>query len=115
MNALGIYGARVTNDRVIEAWQRGQSARNHRYSLSSISHPSGRTELFSYDLKIGERTPAGVMVIADFTAPAKSFRSMTTSKHVNLAKYKTGNPVIMHPRVWEHSPMRESDGSEKPF
>ena len=114
MNALGIYGARVTNDRVIEAWQRGQSARNHRYSLTSISQPNGRSELFSYELKIGERTAAGVMVIADFTAPAKGFRSMTTSKHVNLAKYQTGNPVIMHPKVWECSPMSIED-RENPF
>ena len=114
MNAVGIYGSPRTNNKVIAAWQRGESARNHRYSLTSISQPNGRTELFSYELKIGERTPAGVMVIADFTAPAKGFRSMTTSKHVNLAKYKTGNPVIMHPKVWECSPMSTENGA-KPF
>ena len=111
MQALKIYGRRHTNAKVIEAWQRGVSARNHRYSLSSVSYPDGRAELFSYDLKIGERTPAGVMVIADFTAPAKGFRSMTTSCHVGLAKHKTGNPVIMHPKVWECSPLSET----KPF
>jgi len=104
-------GPRSTNENVIGAWQNGLTARNHRYSLSSVSYPNGRAELFSYDLKIGERTPAGVFVIADFTAPAKGFRSMTTSKHVNLAKYQTGNPVIMNPRVWECSPLSES----KPF
>lgn len=114
MNSLKIYGPRVSNDEVIRAWQKGESARNHRYSLTSISQPNGRSELFSYELKIGERTRAGVMVIADFTAPAKGFRSMTTSKHVNLAKYKTGNPVIMHPKVWECSPMSTED-REKPF
>ena len=101
-----------TNDNVIKAWQNGVSARNHRYSLSSVSYPNGRAELFSYELKIGERTPAGVMVIADFTAPADGFRSQTTSCHVNLAKYKTGNPLIMHPLVWECSPL--SDRNE-PF
>ena len=111
MQSLGIYGKPRTNDNVIRAWQNGVSARNHSYSLSSVSYPDGRAELFSYDLKIGERTPAGVMVIADFTAPAKGFRSMTTSCHVNLAKYQTGNPVIMNPLVWECSPMSES----KPF
>ena len=111
MNALGIYGKPRSNDEVIKAWQNGLSARNHRYSLSSVSYPNGSAELFSYDLKIGERTPAGVYVIADFTAPAKGFRSMTTSCHVNLAKYQTGNPVIMNPKVWECSPMRE----RKPF
>ncbi len=111
MQALKIYGSPRTNDEVIKAWQNGVSARNHRYSLSSISYPNGSAELFSYDLKIGERTPAGVYVIADFTAPANGFHSMTTSCHVNLAKYTTGNPVIMHPKVWECSPMSES----KPF
>ena len=111
MQALKIYGSPRTNDKVIKAWQNGVSARNHRHSLTCISQPNGRTELYSYDLKIGERTPAGVFVIADFTAPAKGFHSMTTSCHVNLAKYKTGNPVIMHPLVWECSPMSDT----KPF
>ena len=108
---MSFSGPRLNNDDVIKAWQNGLSARNGRYSLSSVSYPNGRAELFSYDLKIGERTPAGVMVIADFTAPAKGFRSMTTSCHVGLAKHKTGNPVIMHPRVWMCSPMSE----RKPF
>ena len=108
---MSFSGPRLKNDGVIKAWQNGLSARNHRYSLSSISNGNGSAELYSYDLKIGERTPAGVMVIADFTAPAKGFHSMTTSKHVNLSKRMTGNPVIMHPRVWECSPLSET----KPF
>ena len=111
MQSLGIYGSPRTNDKVIKAWQNGVSARNHRHSLTCISQPNGRAELFSYDLKIGERTPAGVFVIGDFTAPAKGFHSMTTSKHVNLSKRMTGNPVIMNPLVWECSPLSES----KPF
>ncbi len=108
---MSFSGPRLNNNGVIKAWQNGLSARNSRRTLTSVSYPNGRAELFSYDLKIGERTPAGVMVIADFTAPAKGFRSMTTSCHVNLAKYQTGNPVIMNPLVWECSPMSES----KPF
>jgi hypothetical protein len=108
MNALGIYGKSRTNDGVLDAWRNGVSARNHRCSLTSISYPNGSAELFSYDLKIGERTPAGVCIIADFTAPANGFHSMTTSCHVNLAKYTTGGPVIMHPKVWECSPMSDS-------
>ena len=104
-------GPRLNNAGVIKAWQNGLSARNHKYTLTSVSHFNGRAELFSYNLKIGERTPAGVMVIADFTAPANGFHSMTTSCHVNLAKYQTGNPVIMNPLVWECSPLSE----RKPF
>ena len=108
---MTITGPRLNNDGVIKAWQNGLSARNHKHTLTSVSHFNGRAELFSYNLKIGERTPAGVMVIADFTAPANGFHSMTTSCHVNLAKYQTGNPVIMNPLVWECSPMSE----RKPF
>ena len=108
---MTITGPRLNNDGVIKAWQNGLSARNHRRSLTSVSYPNGSAELYSYNLKIGERTPAGVMVIADFTAPANGFHSMTTSCHVNLAKYQTGNPVIMNPLVWECSPMSD----RKPF
>jgi hypothetical protein len=108
---MSFSGPRLKNDGVIKAWQNGASARNHRYSLSSAAREDGSAALYSYDLKIGERTPGGVFVIADFTAPAKGFHSMTTSCHVNLAKHKTGNPVIMHPLVWECSPMSDT----KPF
>ena len=106
-------GPRTNNDGVIKAWQNGLSARNHRYSLSSVSYPNGSAELFSYNLKIAERTAAGAMVIADFTAPADGFHSMTTSCHVNLAKVHAcrEGAIIMHPKVWECSPMSES----KPF
>jgi len=106
-------GPRLNNDGVIRAWQHGLSARNGRRSLRSVSYPNGSAELFSYGLKIGERTKAGALVIADFTAPAKGFHSMTTSCHVNLTKclaVRAGG-IIMHPKVWECSPMSES----KPF
>jgi hypothetical protein len=104
-------GPRLNNDGVIRAWQHGLSARNGRRSLRSVSYPNGRAELFSYNLKIGERTKAGAVVIGDFTAPANGFHSMTTSKHVNLAKREVDGPMIMHPRVWRHSPM----GEDRPF
>ena len=104
-------GPRLNNAGVIKAWQNGLSARNHTRSLRSVAFNDGYADLYSYELKIGSRTPAGVMVIADYTAPAKGFRSMTTSQHVNLAKYKTGNPVIMNPLVWESSSL----SNEIPF
>ena len=106
-------GPRLNNDEVIKAWQNGVSARNSRRSLRSVSYPNGSAELFSYNLKIGERTASGSLVIADFTAPANGFHSMTTSCHVNLTKVHAvrEGAIIMHPRVWECSPMSES----KPF
>ena len=55
---MSFSGPRLKNDGVIKAWQNGLSARNHRHSLASISNGTGSAELYSYDLKIGERTPA---------------------------------------------------------
>ena len=108
---MSIAGPRLNNEGVIKAWQNGASARNHKHSLSSISNGNGSAELYSYDLKIGERTPAGVIVIADFTAGANGFHSMTTSQHVGLAKREVDSPLIMHPLVWKCSPMSDT----KPF
>ena len=106
-------GPRLNNDGVIKAFQQGLSARNGRRSLRSVSYPNGSAELFSYDLKIGERTKSGAMVIGDFTAPADGFHSMTTSCHVNLTKALAcrEGAIIMHPKVWEGSPMSE----DRPF
>ena len=99
-----------TNDAVITAWMHGLAARNHKHTLKSVSYPNGSAELFSYGLKIGERTAAGALVIADFTAPADGFHSMTTSCHVNLTKVHAvrDGAIIMHPKVWECSPMSDS-------
>ena len=107
-----ITGPRVTNDKVIVAWTHGLSAQNHNGTLGSISYPNGSAELFSYELKIGERTKAGVLVLADYTAPAGGFKSMTTSQHVCLAKDPIREKlVVMNPRVWQCSPLSE----DKPF
>ena len=55
--------------------------------------------LFSYRLKIGFTTPAGVKVVVDHTAGSNSFYSMTTSKHVNMAKRRADE--VMHPLTEE--------------
>jgi hypothetical protein len=99
------------NDGVLDAWRNGVSARNHKRTLRSVAFEDGYTDLYSYELKIGSRTPAGVCVLADYTAPAKGFRSMTTSQHVCLAKYTTQSAVIMNPLVWESSAL----SNEIPF
>jgi len=110
---MSIFSSPYTNDAVITKWMNGVSARNHKRTLTSVSYPNGSAELFSYGLKIGERTAAGAMVIADFTAPAGGFHSMTTSCHVNLTKVHAcrEGAIIMHPMVWECSPMSE----DRPF
>ena len=58
--------------------------------------PAGRS-LWSYDLKIAQRTPDGV-VVGDFTAPGGDFHSMTTSKHVGMAKREAH--TIMLPELF---------------
>jgi len=103
--------SRVKNDQVIIAWKSGTSARNHRDSLASTPRPDGSTDLFSYDLKIGHRTAGGACILANYTAKTGHFKSMTTSCHVNLAKKAGEWPLVMHPLVWNESPVREL----KPF
>lgn len=53
--------------------------------------------LWSYNLKIAQRTPEGV-VVGDFTATGGDFRSMTTSKHVGMAKREAH--TIMLPELF---------------
>ena len=90
-----------SNDAVLDAWRDGVSARNHKRTLKSVAYDDGYTDLYSYNLKIGSRTPAGVCVLADYTAPAKGFKSMTTSQHVGLAKREVATLNIMHPEAYE--------------
>jgi len=96
---------RCRNHAVIKLWKDGVKAINHKRSLTSVPRPDGCVELFSYNLKIGHRTPAGVCVVADFTAKSRSFYSMTTSCHVNKAKEVAG--LVMHPKVWQVSPVSD--------
>ena len=96
-----------TNDGVLDAWRNGVSSRNHKRTLRSVAFADGYTDLYSYELKIGSRTPAGVCVVADYTATAQGFKSMTTSQHVCLAKHTTQSAVIMNPLVWESSALSD--------
>ena len=53
--------------------------------------------LWSYNLKIAQRTSEGV-VVGDFTSPGGDFHSMTTSKHVGMAKREAH--TIMLPELF---------------
>ena len=98
---------RCRNHAVIKLWKDGVKAINHKHTLASIPRSDGCVELFSYHLKIGHRTQAGVCVVADFTAPTGSFHSVTTSCHVNRAKEVA--ELVMHPKVWKVSPVSDED------
>ena len=97
---------RTKNSNVIQAWKRGEPARNHRNNLSTDG-----TCLWSYGLQIGARTRVGVTVLADYRASGK-YRSQTTSCHVGLAE-RAGVDMIMHPVVWTTSPLSKDE--EIPF
>ena len=85
------------NSNVVRLWAAGRQATNHKRTLYSMEDGS----LWSYNLKIGQRTDAGVCVVADYMAP--HFRSQTTSCHVSRAKGYAD--MVMNPKVWFHSPM----------
>ena len=81
----------MRNDKVVRLFSRGQRAR------AGALRTDGRS-LWSYDLKIAEKTLGGV-VVADFTSPGGHFVSQTTSKHVNLAKRVAD--TVMLPELFE--------------
>ena len=70
----------LSNAKILKAWRNGGKAKNGRGSLWTQNG-----ELFSYDLMIG-KTIDGLRHVGDYTADGGSFVSMTTSRHVNLAK-----------------------------
>ena len=69
------------NRNVIEAWSNGVTARSHNGNLRTSNGL-----LWSYMKLIGRTTKEGTTLLFDFTAPAGSFVSVTTSTHVNAAK-----------------------------
>jgi hypothetical protein len=81
----------MRNDAVVRAFSRGQKA------AAGALRTDGRS-LYSYHLKIGEKTLGGV-VVADFTSPGGRFISQTTSQHVNLAKRVAD--TVMLPELFE--------------
>ncbi len=74
----------VTNHEVIQAWMRGEQAKNHKHTLSTTGK-----KLFSYSLQIGDTTEDGRKVVADYTANGShGYQSQTTSCHVGIARVK---------------------------
>ena len=99
---------RYNNKEVMLRWIQGRGqAHNHRGSLRAAAFGG----LWSYNLKIGQRTDSQRLVIADYTATSGEFRSQTTSTHVNLARQYADD--VMHPCVWMTTPL--SVDEEIPF
>ena len=91
----------VVNNMVIALWAEGRDARNHKSTLKAISG-----NLYSYNVKIGSRTEGGQCVVVDYTASGR-FLSQTTSCLVGQAKRRAD--MIMHPLVWEVSPLSKEE------
>ena len=100
---------RTNNSQVIASWANGLSATNHKNTLVAMKDGT----LYSYSLKIGQRTPSGVCILADYTSPGGAYHSQTTSCHVGLARQVAD--MVMHPYVWETSPLSNDPYSEIPF
>jgi len=82
----------VANRHVIAAWKNGEKAVSGRKCL----HTDG-IRLYSYRLLIGINVN-GTLHVGDFTAPSGGFHSMTTSKHVGMAR-RVANEVF-HPEIF---------------
>lgn len=81
----------MRNDAVVRAFSRGERA------AAGALRTDGRS-LYSYDLKIAEKTLGGI-VVANFTSPGGHFVSMTTSRHVGLAMGVAD--TVMLPELFE--------------
>jgi len=98
----------LKNEDLIQSWIEGHSEMtNHKRTLEVSTGGA----LWSYRLKIGQRTDAGICVVADYTARKGAFRSQTTSTHVGLAKRLVGRSggLVMHPVVWNTSPLSNDE------
>ena len=92
----------MRNDAVVFAFSRGEPARAGRLWTDGRS-------LYSYNLMIARRTPAGI-VVGDFTAGGGDFYSVTTSRHVGLACRVAD--TVMLPEIFKGA---VSDPNEIPF
>ena len=86
------------NSVVAEAWMRGVNATSHTGNLRTCGQL-----IWSYELLIGFTCPTRGNVVFDYTAGGQ-FKSMTTSKHVGLAR-RHAETVVKPPQldIWTHT------------
>ena len=87
----------ATNNNETKTMRNSDVVRNWRFDAPASAGNlfTDGQNLFSYRLKIGFTTPKGIKVVVDHTAGSDSFHSMTTSKHVGMAKRRADE--VMHP------------------
>ena len=103
---MNIKHKTATNANVIQGWIDAEPRiTNHKKTLRVYDDGS----LYSYNLKIGQRTDTGICVVSDYTARTGGYHSQTTSTHVGLVKrlVNRAGGLVMHPRVWATSPLSD--------
>ena len=82
------------NNKVCKAWIEGKKAKSNSMSTDGLS-------LFSYSMKIGQTLTNGLKQVLNVQKPY--FYSMTTSRHVGIAKSycsRIVNPVPIHSYIF---------------
>lgn len=82
----------ITNQEVVEAWLRNETAQ-----AGSLS--TDGTKLFSYRLCIGDTFDNTDKIALDYTASVGEYHSQTTSTHVGIAKRSADQ--TMHPIAYQ--------------
>jgi len=78
----------LSNQTIIDCWLTDQKAANVNISTDG-------NILRSYNDLIGKTLRNGAKIVLDKTAPAGAFKSVTTSRHVNMCK--DGADGVEHP------------------
>ncbi len=73
----------ANNKQVVQSWAKGEKSKTSSYGAIHRFHTDGSL-LYSYSLMIGYVAKNGNRVVIDYTGNDKY--SVTTSKHVNMAK-----------------------------
>jgi len=87
----------MKNIDVIMKWKEGNEALSYNGNLSTDG-----TRLYSYQLVIGYRSGSGTTILADYTSPGGSFKSMTTSQHIGIAREHANH--LMNAVIFENTP-----------
>ena len=80
----------MKHSQVIRNWTEGEEARGSRMTTDGIT-------LYSYDLVIGHQFDDGSFVIFNYTTKGDAFKSVTTSRHVNLAIRLVPSAKVIEP------------------
>lgn len=76
------------NSSIVKSWVRGLERNNYGHTLTTDGQ-----NLYSYKLKIGYTEKNGVKVALEYNSSTNNFKSMTTSRHVSLARQQADRSI----------------------